>query len=151
MNWIQFKWKWSFYIEEMSLYQRKLELTTEVARFTSMEGWPDHVCRAFINNSSIWESNIFSMASAPQWFNIMLLKYLWTRPCAVVLLSPSIVKILEYESKYHNSTSLPSCLAIWWLNSGSVDTTTGQPAKLVRNIGPYLRREKKRLVRLSHQ
>lgn len=104
-----------------------------------MHSWLDHFLRHLWTTFSICESYSALRISKPKWLRKILLTYSWTRPALFNLASPSDANSLAKEFEYHNSTNLPSCPIMWLLNSGSTGIIVGQPAKLVRNISPYLK------------
>lgn len=74
--------------------------------------------------------------SGPKRFKTMFLRYLYINPCKEPTFC--LPKIAVKVSGYQLWNNRPSCWKIKWLSSGSVDTMTGRPTKLVRNTGPYL-------------
>ena len=80
--------------------------------------------------------------SGPTSCSIRFLRYLWSIPWYESRLC--CPKISLKLSVYDIRKDVPSCWKMKWLISGSVDTTTFRPTKLVRNNDPYLGNEKKK-------
>lgn len=119
-------------------------LTRAQSCLTSTNSWADQASIVVLVMAWIWLRSSPLRLSEPMWFKIKYRRCLWMYPVAFVLTSKSGVSwptSLEKESKYHVSTDFPSWRRTNLLNSGSVDTTTGRPAKLVLNKVPYLKKK----------
>lgn len=126
------------------------KLTVAVASFNSMLGCIAHEDRFLCAVCSTCGSSFSFRLSGPKRFKTMFLRYLYINPCK----EPTFCrpKIAVKVSGYQLWNNLPSCWKMKWLSSGSVDTMTGRPTRLVRNTGPYLTKwQQPYYVKLSSQ